>query len=321
MSPVVTGNTGTPDNPRRSGQVVFLTASDPSLPEGFGPNHEIHWFVMQPVPTGRIVGGIVPFGTTTATLSFTVPLMSGPVRVPVEMHLRDVWTDERAVARADVYLGPADPPPAPTPPPPTPEPPDAEVIERTVQFADGPAVFSATGEVWDWLAGIGYVVPVHIIGFLWTSPYTRAAVEAKAAEYAPDPTPDPDPTPEPDPDPTPEPDPDHGSYTRRLSIRVGAYDGRLFDSGVELSSNETTNVTLRFFRQRPNAAEPGELVGERDFRIGANNPFTKMVRGDFGIRDADLCVVVSDSPVGSLSYHVFDRDLPVRYAAFPSLPG
>jgi hypothetical protein len=146
MSPVVTGNTGTPDNPRRSGQVVFLTASDPTLTQGFGPNHEIHWFVMQPVPTGRIVGGIVPFGTTTATLSFTVPLMSGPVRVPVEMHLRDVWTDERAVARADVYLGPADPPPAPTPPPPTPEPPDAEVIERTVQFADGPAVFSATGE-------------------------------------------------------------------------------------------------------------------------------------------------------------------------------
>jgi hypothetical protein len=139
LQPIVTGNLGTPDNPRRSGQVVFLTASDPG---GFGGNHEIHWFVMQPVPTGRITGGIVPFGTTSEQLRFTVPLMSGPVRVPVEMHLRDVWTDERAVVRVDVYLGPAvaptPPAPDPEPPPPpdpTPEPDIAADVRRAVAAA------------------------------------------------------------------------------------------------------------------------------------------------------------------------------------------
>jgi hypothetical protein len=59
LSPVITGNTGTPDNPRRSGQVVFLHSSDPSLPHGYGPNHEIHWYVMPPNPPGRITGGVV----------------------------------------------------------------------------------------------------------------------------------------------------------------------------------------------------------------------------------------------------------------------
>jgi hypothetical protein len=102
---------------------------------------------------------------------------------------------------------------------------------------------------------------------------------------------------------------------------VGVYDGRIFDSGISLSAGKKTNVTLRFFKHNFNSPEDGELVGEKDFVIGANNPLTKMVRGDFSISNADLCVVVSDDPVGAISYHVFDRDLPVRYAAFPSMPG
>jgi hypothetical protein len=299
MNPVVTGNTGTPDNPVRSGRVVFLTASDPTLTQGFGPNHEIHWFVMQPVPTGRIVGGIVPFGTTTATLSFTVPLMSGPVRVPVEMRLRDVWTGETATARTDVYLGPADPPPAPTPPPPTPEPPDADIIERTVQFTDGPAVFSAEGKVWDWLAGLGYVVPAPIIGILWTSPHTRAVVEAKAAEYAP-----------PDPDPTPDPGPDGGRYVKLIPARVRRSAG--VDTGIYLVAPRDLRADLEFV---------GAASSRLEVALAANRPWIRNVGSDLGKDDVDLVRVVSEWPVAACAIWQTPTDGPVDFAGFPALDG
>ena len=315
--PRMSGRMGTPQAPLTPGQVAAIDAEDLSQPTGMASSTGVNWFLRPASPVGALPYGVVPYGTTTAQLRFTVPEVKAPATQPVELVIYRGL--QKTSIHGSVYLGPyvaptpPDPPPEPEPKPKPPEDEDMEVIERTVRFADGPAVFSATGEVWDWLAGLGYVVPAPIIGFLWTSPHTRAVVEAKAAEYAPTP----DPTPEP---PTPDPGPDGGRYVQTLALRVLEHDGKTYDTGVFMQSAETTEAEVRIYRSRAGAVE-GELVATRHVDLGANNPVTRSVRADWGVATADSAVVVSDRPVSALSVWVLPVDADRSFAGFPALPG
>ena len=303
--PRISGKTGTPREPLTPGRAAFVDGADLLQPDGPAPDTGFSWLLRPAYPAGRLSTGVVPYGTTSTQLRFVVPLTSGAVTQPIELEIRRGL--HKASAHANAYLGPAATTPVPDPKPPE-EDKDAEVIERTVRFADGPAVFSATGEVWEWLAGLGYVVPAPIIGFLWTSPHTRAVVEAKAAEYAPP------------PDPTPDPGPDGGRYVQTLALRVLEHDGKTYDTGVFMQSAETTEAEVRIYRSRAGAVE-GELVATRHVDLGANNPVTRSVRADWGVATADSAVVVSDRPVSALSVWVLPVDADRSFAGFPALPG
>ena len=121
------------------------------------------------------------------------------------------------------------------------------------------------------------------------------------------------PKPQPDPDPDPEPE-EPGEYRYFLPLRV--VDD--IDTGVFLSAGKTAHVKIHLFKQQVPSSVTGELQDSKSITLGAFNPLTEMVRGNWHIQEADLAVVTSDVPIVCCAVWV-TKDGEYQYTGFPGL--
>lgn len=272
--------------------------------------------------TGR--GAPIVFQSGVWIASVQIPQQPADCRIDVVLQLeKGLHVKEThgrvLISGGEVATPEPEPEPTPEPEPPDEENNDMDTVRIYVECKDGILPLDASVAVIDWLVAEGYVKrPDHYLD-PWTSPYTLAQVAAKRNQYRP-PEPEPEPVPEPESEPTP-PAPPQGRYVKRLSLRVGVYEGIRFDSGIQVIAGEKTRAEFRFYRGAATGQDDGIFVTSREVVLGPENPRNWMVHGDWDVESADLCKVISDRPVSAISYHVFPSDLPVRYASFPAMDG
>jgi len=111
--------------------------------------------------------------------------------------------------------------------------------------------------------------------------------------------------PPPKPPPEPEPEPEEPmQYRYFVPLRV--VDD--IDTGLFLSATQKAEVKLSLFKQRVPSSDEGELQDVKTLTLGAYNPITKMVKGNWHV-EADLALIVSDKPIACCAVWVTKETL------------